>query len=137
MRSVMNAHCFNHRDTTATRKCGCCLKPICDSCARDVNGTTACSEQCLERIKSEAEKAAQKAREEEERAREQALNDRKTAALAMEEEFLMEDVEQTFSAYKILAFVALGCAIFFGWDYLPNVITGNVETLWGKIGSAF
>lgn len=136
MSMITGSSCFNHKTSPSTHKCRSCLKPICDDCAMTSAGVTVCSEHCLEKVRLEAERAAEHARLEAEKAAATAKLDADNAALSLEEEFMMDDIDQTVKAQKILALVGLGCVLFFAWDYLPGVLTQNVEALFGKLFSS-
>ena len=41
------------------------------------------------------------------------------------------------AAIKMITWVVVGCALFFGWDYFPPVFTDKVEALWKTVKSAF
>ena len=60
----------------------------------------------------------------------------KAAILAADEKILKERQQRTL-AYKMIAWVTTISAVFFGWDYLPTVITDNVEQFWADFTAQF
>lgn len=56
--------------------------------------------------------------------------------MAKEEEELRQ-WRQKRAAVKMITWVVVGCALFFGWDYFPPAFTDKVEALWKTVKSAF
>lgn len=111
----MASHCLNHPGILATKRCVSCLKPLCDSCTQLYPEGIFCGERCHQLAEAAAEKAA---------------------ILAADEKILKERQQRTL-AYKMIAWVTTISAVFFGWDYLPTVITDNVEQFWADFTAQF
>jgi len=45
----MSSVCVNHPNRSATARCICCLKPVCQECLVSVSGSKYCSQDCAEK----------------------------------------------------------------------------------------
>ena len=111
----MESHCLNHQGTVATKRCTSCSIPLCDVCATPYPEGVFCSARCHQSAQEGVQRAAQLAREEAE----------------------LRQWRQKRAAVKMITWVVVGCALFFGWDYFPPAFTDKVEALWKSVKSAF
>ena len=109
----MNSHCLNHPGREAGHRCISCLKPLCDQCIQTYPEGILCGEDCHINAKMAAER--------------QKDIDKSEAELA--------EWRQKKAATKIVTYIVLAAALFFGWDHLPAVLTDNAEMIWEKITS--
>jgi polyferredoxin len=107
----MQSHCLNHQDTVATARCACCSKPLCDLCVQVYAEGKFCGVQCQQNAVASALRAAEMAQSDKE----------------------LAEWKQRQLAYKLIGYTVVGFGLFFGWEYLPDVITSNVEKLWQAI----
>lgn len=107
----MQSHCLNHQERVATHRCRSCSKPLCQECVQTYPEGVYCTSDCYDKAAEASVRLAKLHQDE--------------AALA--------EWKQRQMAYKMIAYTVLGFALFFGWDYLPTVITSNVERLWASI----
>lgn len=107
----MQSHCLNHQERVATHRCRSCSKPLCEQCVQTYPEGVYCSTDCYDKAAEASVRLAKLQSDE--------------AALA--------EWRQRQRAYKLIAYMVVGFALFFGWDYLPAVVTDNVEKLWQAI----
>jgi hypothetical protein len=105
----MQSHCLNHQERVATHRCVSCSRPLCQDCVQSYPDGVYCSTECHDKSVEASGRLAK---------------------IAADEKALAE-WKQRRAAYKIIAYVVVGFALFFGWDHLPHVLTDNVEKLWG------
>lgn len=56
--------------------------------------------------------------------------------MAAEEEELRK-WRQTRAAYRMIFYAVALCALVFGWDHLPDALTGAVAEAWKSVKAAF
>lgn len=111
----MQSHCLNHQGTVATSRCSSCSIPLCDLCATSYPEGIFCSQSCHQSVLDGAVRAARMAKDEEE----------------------LRQWRQKKAAIKMISWVVVGCALFFGWEYLPEAFTGTVEGWVQAVKAAF
>lgn len=111
----MQSHCLKHQERVATARCAACSVPLCDLCIHHHQDGKYCSDRCHESAQEGKVRAARLAAQEEvERKR-----------------------RQTATAIKTIVYVGVFCALFFGWDHLPEGFTSYVEGMWKSLKSQF
>lgn len=110
----MQSHCLKHQERVATARCAACSIPLCDQCIQPYADGKYCSDQCH-----------------------QSVQDGKVRQAKMDaQEEAVRKQQQTKAAIKTIVYVGIFCALFFGWDYLPEAFTGWVEEMWDSIQKA-
>lgn len=111
----MQSHCLRHQDKVATARCSSCSIPLCDECVQPYAEGKFCSDRCHK----------------------SALEGKVRAAELQAQHDAVKRQRQTKTAIKTIIYVALGFALFFGWDYLPEGFTSFVDEMLAKVKAAW
>jgi hypothetical protein len=111
----MQSHCLKHQDRQATARCRACSIPLCDECVQSYEDGGYCSERCHLSFQEGKIRGARL------QAQEEAVRRRRQTRLAI----------------KTIIYVVLAFGLFFGWEHLPEGLTGAVEEIWDQIVSKF